>query len=517
LPVAFAFLLSFVLPLLPAHASPVAAQGETLPANAAQADTRPQPTAYVQAQRPISTTNAAAAAQFDDGLTLLYAFNPAGARASFENAAKLDPTLAIAWWGIAMSHGININTSYDPAEQRAGRDAIVRATNLERGASPAERALIDAAARRFAYDRSTEGDRSARAYRDAMNAAAAAFPLDDDVQVLAAEAEMDVHPWSFFTPGGMPVEGMAGAIARLDAVLARTPEHIGANHLLIHAWEESSHPENALVAARRLAAMNFEPGAEHLAHMPAHAFLRVGAYYDAGEANARAIALYVRYVASNAPDHASYINHDCAFGAYAFMMAGSYSRAQEIAAACIPFGSRLAADVELRFRRYDALAAAADEDDDDFSAGMLCANAGRSGAAARHLGVLRKLAGDVASIEADVLAAAIARTKQDQSGEIASLTHAVATQDGSGYEEPPEFFFPVRETLGGAYYRYGRYHEAERTFRDDLTHDAENPRALYGLAETLDKEGRTSEASQARARFLKAWAQADTQLDMKDY
>ncbi len=470
---------------------------------------------YTRAQRGIHSSNLAAVAAFDDGLTLLYAFNPESARVAFARAAKLDPALAIAWWGVAMSHGVNINVAFDPAEQRRGRDAVRRAQQLASGASAVEQALIAAAAQRFAYTRNDDADRSARAFRDAMNAAANAFPLDDDVEALAAEAELDIHPWSFFTSDGKPVADTLGAIARLDAVLARDPQHIEANHLLVHAWEESQHPENALPAARRLAAMNFEPGAEHLAHMPAHTFMRVGAYRDAGEANARAIALYARYLANDPAGHTTYFNHDCAFGVDAFMMAGELARARQIAAVCATQGYDLASNIDLRFRRWDALAAAGSQD--DFIAGMLAAHASRSADAAKHLNELRKLSGDVPTIETKLLEARLLGAKGDAAGEIAALLFAVRQQDDSGYAEPPAFFYPVRETLGGAFFRAQQYGDAERTFRDELRHDIDNPRALYGLAETLEREGRLSEASAVRARYTVAWAQADASLDLSEY
>ena len=485
---------------------------------AGMADSSDAPTGtvpFTRAHREIHSSDPAAAAAFDDGLTLLYAFNPESAREAFARAAKLDPALAIAWWGIAMSHGVNINLEFDPAEQRRGREAIRRAQQLANGASPAERALIAAAAQRFSFTASGDAERSARAFRDAMKAAATTFPLDDDIEALAAEAELDVHPWSFFSGDGKPIADTPDAIAHLEAVLARDPQHIEANHLLVHAWEESPHPENALPAARRLAAMNFEPGAEHLAHMPAHTFMRVGAYGDAGEANARAIALYARYLANDPAGHTTYFNHDCAFGVDAFMMAGELARARQIAGMCSTQGYDLTSHIDLRFGRWDALAATGSQD--DFVAGMLAAHLSRTADATKHLSELHKLSGDVPAIETKLLEARLLSAKGNMVGEITALRVAVQKQDEIGYSEPPAFFYPVRETLGAAFFRSQRYDEAERTFREELARDIDNPRALYGLAETLGREGRSSEASSVRDRYTLAWARADATLDLNDY
>jgi tetratricopeptide (TPR) repeat protein len=446
-------------------------------------------------------------------LTLLYGFNPAQARRSFLRAAAEDPSLAIAWWGVAMSDGLNINSAFDPEGQRAGHAAIGKAQSLAKNATPAERALIAAAAKRFAYDRARDAGLSATAYRDAMNAAALAFPDDDDVQVLAVEAEMDVHPWSYFNDDGTPTPGTESAIARDETVLARDPAHIGANHFAIHLFEESKHPEDALPSADRLFADSFEPAAEHLAHMPAHTFMRVGRYDDAGLANARAIALYAIYLAGSPAEQGEYLEHDCTFGVIAFMMAGVSEDAERLAMTCAHSGFDSTKLVAIRFRHWDALASAGTLS--PFLGGMLAVHQGRIAAAREDL-VKLDLTGTIGRIESGLLSGAIERAKGDADGEIAALEHAVAAQDTFGYSEPPLFFFPVRESLGAAFFRAGRYPEAERTFLADLERNRENPRSLYGLRETLLREGRTRDAAAADARFATAWRKADVQLSMND-
>jgi tetratricopeptide (TPR) repeat protein len=459
----------------------------------------------------VSTASESAQAAFDDGLTLLYAFNPEEARVSFGRAAAADPELAIAWWGIAMSYGTNLNTDFRSDAQRSGRQAIAKAQALAAHASPVERALIEAAARRFAYDRTSDADRSARAYRDAMYAAAATYAGDDDVQTLAAEAEMDVHPWSFFNADGTATPGTTGLVARLEAVLARDPEHIGANHYLVHALEESPHPEDALAAAQRLAADRFEPAAEHLIHMPAHTFMRVGMYHEAGEANVRALAAYDAYLAGPHAGHTDYFGHDCIFGIDAFMMSGEYARARTLAASC---NAGMLATVDLRFGHFEALAN--DPNLSAMSTGMLAVHDGRDAAAQAQLAILRDERDDAGILSAGVLEAALAARRGDSDAEIAALERAAAVQDKEGYSEPPLFWLPLGETLGAAYYRSGRLEAAERTFRATLARERDDPRALFGLARTLEREGRLADAHAAAERYAFAWRQADTELDMKD-
>jgi Tfp pilus assembly protein PilF len=474
----------------------------------------PQPSSddFTRNHRAVSTTSPAAQADFDDGLTLLYAFNPEEARVSFGRATEEDPSLAIAWWGVAMSHGININSSFDASEQRAGHEAIAKAQALEGHATPTERALIEAAARRFAFTRGSDADRSARAYRDAMYAAASDAPDDDDVQTLAAEAEMDVHPWSYFNADGMPTAGTTGVVSRLQTVLARDPTHIGANHLLIHALEESPHPADAVAAARQLAADRFEPGAEHLIHMPAHAFMRAGLYHDAGVANAHAIDAYRAYLAGTHAGHEDYFGHDCVFGVDAFEMSGEYARARSLALACSRGAGGLVASVDLRFGRYDALAN--DPNAGSLAAGLLAVHDGDDAKAASQLTLLRRDRDDVGVLSAGVLEAAIAAHRGDRAGEIAALERAAAVQNHEGYSEPPEFWLPIGESLGAAYYRAGRFADAERCFRATLAANADDPRALFGLARTLEREGRTNDARAVQLRYIEAWRQADVPLDL---
>jgi tetratricopeptide (TPR) repeat protein len=491
-------------------ASPVAAQTPE-PSPAPSASAQPEP---VRAHRPVHTSSPQAQAAFDDGLTLLYAFNPEEARRSFERATSADPTLAIAWWGIAMSHGVNINTSFDPAEQQRGHDAIVRAQSLEAGAAAAERALIDAAAVRFKYVGAKDDDASARAYRDAMNAAAAAFPLDDDVLTLAAEAEMDDHPWDYFSRAGVPTPGTNDIIARLETVLARSPHHIGANHYLIHAVEESPHPERGLASADYLASIPLEPAAEHLMHMPAHTYMRVGEYHEAGTANVRALAAYRIYLAGNPAGHADYFGHDCVFGVEAFLMSDEIAAARDVARTCMRHGATMLQVVDLRFHRWDVL----EKDDNlsNFSLGMLAVARGHLSNAQTQLKSVASGSDGVSKIEADVLAASIARAQGRSADEIAALERAVALQDDDWYSEPPRFWFPVRESLGGAYFRTGRYSDAESAFRADLANNPSNPRSLYGLAQTLEKEGRTVDAADADKKFDVASRRADAAFDMGD-
>jgi tetratricopeptide (TPR) repeat protein len=501
------WVLLFTVGLLASLGSPTLAQSPA-PGSAASP-------AYDSAHRPVSTQSAEAQRAFDEGLTLLDAFNPREARRAFRQAATADPNLAMAYWGTALSYGVNINTDYDPVAQRSGHDAIVQAQAHEAGASGVERALIAAAQERYAAMGPGDADRSARAFRDAMAAVALKYPNDDDVLTLAAEAELDVHAWNQWTSDGRPVEGTERAIAWLKTVLARDPAHIQAEHLYIHAVEASPHPGDALDAARRLAAYRFEPAAEHLTHMPAHTFMRVGEYTQAGESNTAAIAMFDAYLAGpHEPGHESYRGHDCSFAVGAFAMAGTYTLARDSAAQCGASSRKLLALTAIRFRNWQDLAPVANVT--PYTDAVEALRAGNVAEATRDEQTLRKDKGGTAPIAVRVVQADIDAAHGQRDAQIADLVAAVELQDGLGYGEPPAWYFPIREALGAAYFEAGRYGDAERAFRDDLARNPQNPRSLYGLARTLERENRAADAAATDRAFQLAWQHADEPLTMED-
>src|SRR5919205_579562 len=97
----------------------------------------------------VATNSPAAQRFFDQGLTLVYAFNHEEAVRSFRRAAELDPDMAMAYWGIALALGPNINLDVDPARERAAYEAVQQALSLATKASESERAYIDALAKRY--------------------------------------------------------------------------------------------------------------------------------------------------------------------------------------------------------------------------------------------------------------------------------------------------------------------------------------------------------------------------------
>src|SRR5947209_16053418 len=282
---------------------------------------------------PVSTKNRGAQQFFDQGMNLVYGFNHDEARRSFMRAAELDPKVAMAHWGVALTLGPNYNLPVDPERERAGYDAVQRAVALQENASEPERAYINALAVRYSNDPHVDLHALDRAYKEAMGKLAARYPDDLDAVTLFAESAMNLNPWRLWTADGKPAEGTEEIVTTLESVLKRDPNHLGANHYYIHAVEASSHPERALPSAARLEKL--APAEGHLAHMPAHIYARVGDHFASAHCNQTAIAADKKFLGETHEQgvyRMMYYSHNLHFLAFASCMNGNFAEAKDAAA-----------------------------------------------------------------------------------------------------------------------------------------------------------------------------------------
>src|SRR4029077_5534691 len=234
----------------------------------------------------ISTKSSEAQRFFDQGLTLIFAFNHEEAARAFRRAAELDPQSAMPPWGIALALGPCINLDVAPPHEKAAYEAVQKALSLAPGATESERAYIETLARRYSVDPKVDLKKLDVDYAHAMRELSKRYPDDLDAATLYAESLMDLRPWKLWGLDGHPAEDTDEIVAVLESLLRRDPYHIGANHYYIHAMEASTHPERALASAKRLETL--APAAGHLVHMPAHIHMRVGEYPAAARSNALA-------------------------------------------------------------------------------------------------------------------------------------------------------------------------------------------------------------------------------------
>ena len=502
--------------------------------------------------RAISTHSPEAQRYFDQGMRLMWAFNHDESTRSFARAAELDPDCAICLWGVALTAGPNYNMPM-MAQGRAklAYDCVIRAGGLLTHTSPVEAALIKALAQRYprpaALDPVTEGPVLA-AYAAAMAEVAKRFPADLDVQTMYAEALMNTNAWKLWTLDGHAAPGTQDILAVLKSVLARDPQHPGANHYYVHALEASPHPEEAVAAAERLRGMM--PAAGHLEHMPAHIMQRVGRYADAAEANRRGAAADRAYLGRTQPPdyYPMYVAHNFQFLAYATAMQGRRAEtfsAVKAASDAVPESVMLAMPgtdwygseyylALIRFGAWDELLAAPRPNPalKALTGGYLFATTwalavkGRLAEAESRLAELERLratvtpdmpaglnvAPDVLALAATIAKASIAAARSDHATAIELLTAGTAQEDKLAYDEPADWFFPVRHLLGAELLKAGRAADAEAVYREDLRRNPGNGWSLFGLAQALRSQHKDVEARSIDAQFAVAWRDADVTL-----
>lgn len=497
---------------------------------------------------PVTTNNAEAQKFFNQGLAYLYAFNHEEAVNSFKQAAKLDPQLAMAYWGVSLALGSNYNVQADGPSLIQAYSNLQKAIELAPKASDHERAYINALAKRYSSDVQADQNKLAVDYKNAMGELAKNYPDDLDAATLYAESMMNLRPWKLWSHDGKPETGTLEIVAVLEGVLRRNPNHTGANHYYIHAVEASNTAERGLPSAARLG--KIAPKAGHLVHMPSHIYSRTGDYAEAAQANVDAIAADREYIARTGNQGLytmMYYNHNIHFLAAASAMKGRYAdsikAARELEANVKPHVKAMPMlemfvpypKVALvRFARWNDVLNEPKPEPElkittafwHFARGSAYAATNQAPKAEAELTALQALiktvpadaplgnsgAVNVLKVADLALAGKIAYAKGDKQTAFALLTKAVAAEDATSYNEPADWDLPVREFLGGALLASGDYVTAESVFRAELEKRPRNGRALFGLAESLRKQGKNSSAQMVQQEFETAWQSADTKL-----
>jgi hypothetical protein len=503
----------------------------------------------------ISTKNSEAQRFFDQGLTLVFAFNHEEAARSFRRAAELDPQSAMAFWGVALAMGPCINLDVDPPHEKAAYEAVQKSLSLAPGATERERAYIQALAKRYSSDSKVDLRKLDAEYAKAMRELSKHYPDDLDAATLYAESLMDLHPWKLWTLDGRPTEGTEEILAVLESVLRRDPNHLGANHYYIHATEASPHPEWALASARRLETL--APVCGHLVHMPAHTYMRVGDYSAAAHSNAVAAdvdRVYLRESdATGSMYDMLYYCHNLHFLSASYSMAGDFTHAKQAADELAAHVAPMLRDMPVAemytpypifvlvlFHRWDEVLKLPPPNPSlsmttafwHFARGsafaaknqVAMAKAERTiletertqTPADREFSMFSNKARSFLDLAESVLDARIAAAKGNQEQAIKYWEKGVEIEDKLYYGEPPEWFYPVRESLGAALLLNGQAERAEAVFRADLKQYPRNPRSLFGLLKSLEAQKKSSNVEEVRREFEAAWKNADVPLEIGD-
>jgi tetratricopeptide (TPR) repeat protein len=461
----------------------------------------------------------------------------------------------MVYWGVAEAVGPNYNDPADPDRYKQAHEAIEKAVELSAGASRNEQAYIKAMAKRFPADPNSDLKKAAEEYRDAMRQVVTEFPDDLDAATLFAEAGMNLHPWGLWHVDGTPESGTNEIVSALESVIKRDPNHLGAIHYYIHAVEASANPERALAAANRLAAL--APAAGHIVHMPSHVYIRTGDYEAAVKSNEQAAAVDRAYIKANGMQGiypVMYYSHNLHFIAMSAAMNGNYAESKKNADLLMANVAPHIKDmpplegfttipmaVEVRFHRWNEILKLPQPDAGmkmatvfwHFGRGMAFAGKGNvAEAEAEYKFVsdaeaatppdaifqmpINNKTKDILKIAEDVLGAEIAMAKKDRERAISGLREAVAVQDRLKYNEPTDWFFPVRESLGAALLLNGNAGGAEKVFREDLERNPRNPRSLWGLHQVLMQQKRETDAGSVKRQFDASWKGGNQPLRLED-
>jgi tetratricopeptide (TPR) repeat protein len=498
---------------------------------------------------PVTTLSRDAQLFMNQGLNLAYGFNHAEAGRSFREAARLDPDLAMAYWGQALVLGPNINAEMDAANEPVAYELVQKAVALKSKASPREQAYIGALAKR--YTGKPEDRKAAdKAFSEAMREVAKAFPDDLDAQSLYAESIMDLRPWGYWMPDGEPYEGTKEIVSTIESVLERNSHHPLALHLYIHLMEPTETPEKAEIAADRL--LSLMPGAGHMVHMPSHIYQRIGRYQDAARSNELAVLAdedYITQCRAQGLYPMGYYPHNIHFLWFAATMDGrgevAIANARKVAAKIpddvlkqmpLTAGFRVVPYYALaRFGRWDELLKEPAPPADNlyltgiwhYVRGLAFLGKAKTTDAEKELAEVRRIAKDpnldfklfspnsaatIFAIAPEVLGGEVEAAKKNYDPAIAHLEKAVRLEDSLVYTEPSEWHFPPRHALGAVLLEAGLAREAETVYWEDLRRNRENGWALYGLAKALEAQGKTEQAAAVKKRFERAFARADVKI-----
>jgi tetratricopeptide (TPR) repeat protein len=290
--------------------------------------------------------------------------------------------------------------------------------------------------------------------------------------------------------------------------------------------------------------------------MPAHVYIRTGDYGGAEKANAVAADVdreYIRRSGGEGMYPLMYYMHNVHFESVAASLGGRHASAKRAAdnltAEVTPAVSQMPTMLEafllqpiyvaVRFRQWDdvrampdpgakmplvraawlwarAMAAAGQADPAKARTLREAYGVAKAAVPKDYLSSPQNSAEALFAVSDAVLDGRIAEAAGDRKAAIEAFRRAVAADDSLAYDEPPAWYYPTRESLGGALLRDGKAAEAEKVFRDDLAKHPRNPRSLYGLSKSLEAQKKDADAAWVRAQFETAWKDADTKVRLED-
>ncbi len=504
---------------------------------------------------PVTTSSERAQLFFDQGLKLTYGFNHKEALRAFKEAARLDPDCAMAFWGWALVLGPNLNLPMMEDVAAQAYEAVQLAVSKASKVSPREQYYIKALAQRYSKDPKADRGPLDAAYAAAMAQLHAKYPNDNDAATLYAAALMNLSPWNYWTKEKLPRANTPILLAVLEGAIERDPTHEGALHYFIHAIEPVDPKRGEKIAD---ALSGLAPGAGHLVHMPSHIWMQLGRYEESFVANGEAAWADEEYITQcNAQGiyPLGYYPHNVHFQAWAAIMQGKSSAALELSR---KVASKVPADGKenywslfqtflsmplytmVRFGHWEEIQKEPKPGKNLFyltgiwhyARGLAYAHTGQPDKARKELAKLTKISNNpnyaeypaglakartLLTIAEKILAGEMAAQKGRYDEALGHLERAVRLESSLAYNEPPDWYYPVRHSLGALLLEAGYPEEAEVIYWQDLRKYRENGYSLYGLWQSLQAQKRTEEAAQIKTRYQTAWQHADVELTSSRY
>ena len=517
------------------------------------------------------------------GFVWYYGFDLEMSFRCFKQAVELNPDYAMAYWGMAYTSGIYYNKPWGRMQQ----DELVEKLQLtyrysraakqkSASASDKDAMLINALQVRYQSPTAVEPehyDRWNDDYANEMRHVYRAYPDDDDVCTLFADALMTRTPWALWNlKSGNPSDGASTVEAMnvLEKSMARVERegkipHPGLLHMYIHVMEMSPFPEKALRASDQL--RQLVPDSGHLCHMPSHIDVRCGHYYEAIVANDRAVAADRVYIENEGALNYNTLSriHNLHLKIYAAMFLGQFYVALDAAEKLIETVPEellrienpamadwmegyiaVKAHVYIRFGRWQEIIDHPLPDNSDLYSmttatwryAKAIVHAVRNELAEAqcerkkfHDAVKRvpetrylfnNSCQDILKIADQMLAGELEYRQGNYDAAFNHLRRAVYLDDNLMYDEPWGWMQPARHALGALLLEQGRIEEARQIYMDDLglsdtlvstSQHIENLWSLHGLVECLERLGKTKQVRQFRPRLSLAMARADVEIN----
>ena len=517
---------------------------------------------------PVTTTSEEARKFFLQGISQIHSFWFQESERSCTQALELDKDMAMAHWCIALSAASDYRPAFqllrDPSSggqrgapavaeasveavarstngaaidpQIRAREAIARAMSLRDTVTPRERLYIEAQAARRAPGNKDAADAADNA---GLRKLVAAYPDD-----LEAKSMLGLAIDNGFEPASkQPREHTMEAIGLLEEVVAKDDGQFGAHHYLIHAYEGSKTPEKAWHANQRYAGL--VTNIPHALHMPGHIYAQSDKIQEAISAFSAAAANEQKWIASDSLYPTGHYGHNVHFLIHALNLGGRYDDSMKWVQDLFTYkenprersgnnqrgvwrqGYFGLIKSTVRFEKWTEILDGKtipvyDKPEQQawrhWAMGLAYSANGKADNAKAILAELHKDLDAVTSaqepigIAAQELEATIAARAGDRKKAYELYRKAADREAHILYTEPPSYPRPVVEGWANVALALGDYATAEKGYREALEREPGSGRAFFGLAASLEGQGRSTEAGEARGRAAKAWANADANL-----